>query len=214
MTRCSHAGTSAGGTVAVRGAALDRRAQGLGLLAGERPHAVQRLVQRGAEAEEVAAGVGLAAGELLGGHVRGRAQHRARRGQARGAGEARVGSRPGSASGPGGIVGRGRGGGSWAWAVLRDRSGADRTGRGCLEGQVDAGDRDAGEAEVEDAGALVVVADEHVVGLEVAVDEAAGVGGGEAPAGLQVHGDDVRQGRGAAVCQARRVWPWTNSMAR
>jgi hypothetical protein len=41
----------------------------------------------------------------------------------------------------------------------------------------------AGEAEVEDADAAVV-ADEDVVGLEVAVDEAGGVGGGEAAAGL------------------------------
>ena len=48
----------------------------------------------------------------------------------------------------------------------------------------------AGEAEVEDAGASVG-ADEHVVGLEVAVHEAGGVGGREALTGLDVDREDL-----------------------
>jgi hypothetical protein len=51
----------------------------------------------------------------------------------------------------------------------------------------------AGEAEVEDADAAVV-ADHDVVGLEVAVDEADGVGGGEAVAGLGEHAEDLGAG--------------------
>src|SRR5690606_10646563 len=52
----------------------------------------------------------------------------------------------------------------------------------------------AGEAEVDDAGArgpVFVDADEHVVGLEVAVDDAGGVGRGEAATGLEVDLDDL-----------------------
>jgi hypothetical protein len=52
------------------------------------------------------------------------------------------------------------------------------------------------EAEVEDADAAVV-ADQHVVGLEVAVDDADGVGGGEALTGLQEHGEDLAPLAGA-----------------
>jgi hypothetical protein len=55
-----------------------------------------------------------------------------------------------------------------------------------------------GEAEVDDADAAVVV-DEHVVGLEVAVDEAVLVGGGEALAGLAEHGEDLAPGPGFEV---------------
>jgi hypothetical protein len=48
----------------------------------------------------------------------------------------------------------------------------------------------AREAEVEDPQAPVL-ADQGVLGLEVAVDEAGLVGGGEAASGLQEHGDDL-----------------------
>jgi hypothetical protein len=70
-----------------------------------------------------------------------------------------------------------------------------------------------GEAEVDDAHAAVAV-DEHVVGLEVAVDEAVLVGGGEALAGLAEHGEDLAPAR-VAERAARRTseTPWTNSMA-
>jgi hypothetical protein len=51
----------------------------------------------------------------------------------------------------------------------------------------------AREAEVEDADAAVA-ADEHVARLEVAVDDAGVVGGGEASAGLDEHGDDLAPG--------------------
>jgi hypothetical protein len=72
-----------------------------------------------------------------------------------------------------------------------------------------------GEAEVEDAGAAVG-ADEYVLGLEVAVDEAGGVGGGEASAGLAEHREDLAaRGAGAWLFKPlRKVWPWMNSMAR
>ena len=56
----------------------------------------------------------------------------------------------------------------------------------------------AGQAEIHHAGAAAVI-DEHVLGLEVAVDEAALVRGLQAPAALQEHGDDVlpaARGRG------------------
>jgi hypothetical protein len=101
------------------------------------------------------------------------------------------------------VAGRGRtvgGGGGWlfgqvrwGWPIGQVARGGER-GRG---GGVDGGlaEADAGEAEVEDARALVV-ADEHVVGFKVAVDEAAGVRGGEAAADLQVHGDDLAPAAG------------------
>jgi hypothetical protein len=56
----------------------------------------------------------------------------------------------------------------------------------------------AGEAEVEDADAAVV-ADHDVGGLEVAVDEAGGVGGGEALAGLAEHGGELGEGPALAL---------------
>jgi hypothetical protein len=69
----------------------------------------------------------------------------------------------------------------------------------------------AGEAEVDDAGAAVVV-DEDVVGLEVAVDEAGAVGGGEAVAGGEEHVEDSARARGWR--RARRAgWAAMNSMA-
>ena len=48
-------------------------------LALERALAVERLVERDAEGELIGARVDVAAGELLGRHVRGRAEHGARR---------------------------------------------------------------------------------------------------------------------------------------
>ncbi len=54
------------------------------------------------------------------------------------------------------------------------------------------------EAEVEDADAAVV-ADHRVARLEVAVDEAGGVRGGQAAAGLDEHGDDVEPAAGALL---------------
>ena len=55
-----------------------------------------------------------------------------------------------------------------------------------------------GEAEVGDDDAAVV-ADEDVVGLEVAVDEAGGLGGGEAAAGGDEGGEDLAPGAGGAA---------------
>jgi hypothetical protein len=60
-----------------------------------------------------------------------------------------------------------------------------------------------GEAEVEDAGAAVGV-DDDVVGFEVAVDDAAAVGGGEAPTGGEEHGDDLAPGVRASQPLAER----------
>jgi hypothetical protein len=72
-----------------------------------------------------------------------------------------------------------------------------RTGRWGRTSSTSPRGRRAGEAEVEDADAAVV-ADEHVVGLEVAVDDADGVGGGEALAGLANTARTSRQGRRGA----------------
>jgi hypothetical protein len=69
-----------------------------------------------------------------------------------------------------------------------------------------------GEAEVDDADAAVAV-DEHVVWLEVAVDEAGAVGGGEAATGLAVDGEDLAAASGGGGEPAVRVTPAMNSMA-
>jgi hypothetical protein len=71
-----------------------------------------------------------------------------------------------------------------SWRESRVRSRSARPARGRLG---------AGEAEVEDADAAVV-ADHDVGGLEVAVDQAGRVGGGEALAGLAEHGEDLGEG--------------------
>ena len=119
----------------------------------ERPLTVERLVERDAERELVAARVGAAA-ELLGGHVRGRAHHRA--------GARQILRQRRLATGDGGIGRRG----------TRDR----RAGR-----------RD--QPEVGDAHAAVL-REQHVVGLEVAVNEAERVRGHEPATGLHERVDD------------------------
>ena len=66
---------------------------------------------------------------------------------------------------------------------------------GGVGGQADLAPRSAGrgEAEVDDAGAALLV-DDHVLGLEVAVDDALAVGGGEALPGAEEHRADLRPG--------------------
>ncbi|MFO0633675.1 MAG: hypothetical protein U0168_12565 [Nannocystaceae bacterium] len=131
--------------------------------AAEGPAAVQRLEQRDAERELIAARIGLGQLELFGRHVGRRAHDRA------GARDVEV------------AQAAGRGAGRLARARRRRRQHV---------GGVDGLGGRAREAEVEHARSIVA-SDQHVVGLEVAVDDALGVGGGEALAGAQEHREDL-----------------------
>jgi hypothetical protein len=71
----------------------------------------------------------------------------------------------------------------------------------------------SGQAEVQHAHAAVV-ADQHVVGLEVAVDDAGRVRGGEALAGLQEHGEDLAPAAGPRRQPRAQALPATSSIAR
>ena len=137
-------------------------------LALEGALAVQRLVQRDAEAELIRQGGHGPAAVRLGRHIGGRADEHA------GLGEG-LDVEDGTAAARGRVVVVGR-------AAVGLVGGA-----AVLE---------AGEAEVGDADAAVV-ADEHVVGLEVAVDEAGLVGCGEARGGAGEDGVDLFEGAGA-----------------
>ena len=139
-------------------------------VAGEGAAAVGGLEEGDAEGELVGAGVDAGAEELLRGHVGGGAEHDAGDGD-RGVEGAEVGD-------GGGVLGGG--------PQVVEARGAAGGGLG------------AGEAEVEDADAAVV-ADHDVGGLEVAVDEAGGVGGGEALAGLAKHGGELGEGPALAL---------------
>jgi hypothetical protein len=136
-------------------------------LGGERRVAVEGVVERDAEAELIAGLAGELAAKCLGGHEERGAEHAA--------GRREVLAEHVAARAAGDRFAGGQ-------HVARDRSlgvvGA------CL------GLAGAGEAEVHDADAAVV-ADEHVAGLEVAVDHAGGVGGGESVAGGDERGDDL-----------------------
>ena len=148
--------------------ALGRRERAVALLehrhagrAGQRVLAVERLVERDAEAELIGARVDVGAGELLGRHVARRAEHGARGGQ-RG-------------------VERGR-----------------HRGRGAPRGLVVEREQRPREPEIGDADAAVA-ADQHVVGLEVAVEQAHAVGGDQAARRLQEHVHDLAPGPRVAL---------------
>ncbi|MFO0636794.1 MAG: hypothetical protein U0168_28520 [Nannocystaceae bacterium] len=139
--------------------------------ATEGPLAEQALPQRDAEGELIGAVIDREPAPLLGGHVRRRAHDRAGHGQTLD----HVGGR---------ALGRAR---------QRRASGCTRRGR--LRRQL-ALDVDAPrESEVEHAHATVV-ADQHVVGLEVAVHQPDGVGGREAWPASQKRSSTPRQVRG------------------
>ena len=173
--------------------------------ADERQGAGQRLPQRDAEAELVAAGVDVEAEALLGRHVGRGPDDRALAGEvagevgvaddeARGA-RAREPARGGGAKlrGPVEVGGFARVGGAAQRGGFARVGGAGQRGGVGQVGGVGgrrAAFAGAGEAEVEDADAAVV-ADDHVVGLEVAVHEADGVGRREAAPGLHVDGEQL-----------------------
>jgi hypothetical protein len=164
----AEAGEPAGGARAGRGARAALEDLADQALAGGRVEgalAIEGLVEGHAERVDVGADVDAAAGEHLGGDVGEGADHRA---------------------GDGDLGGE-------RWGVLEVRELRELFGRwGSLKIRiaVRGGVALADEAEVDEAGAAVV-ADQDVAGLEVAVDEADGVGGGEALADLAEDADDL-----------------------
>ncbi len=130
----------------------------------ERAHPVQALEQRDAEGEDVAPLVDDVAAHLLGGHVRGRADELIGPGDEHL--EGATGARP-----------------------RRRREGVERRRRRGCHGAVEHPGQPR-QAEVEHPDPAIV-ADQHVVRLEVAVDQAPCVGRGEPASGVDHDGDDL-----------------------
>ncbi len=153
----------------------------LGRAAGERALAGQRLPQRHAERELIGSRVDRLAAVLLRRHVGRRADHVARDGDAR-VQEAESARARGPRRGRGQHLGRGPGRGLGVRVGIVDAV----AGAGVVNA---AG---AGEPEVDDADSAVV-ADQDVVRLDVAVDQAGGVRGGQPAAGLHEDVDDIAE---------------------